>query len=60
VIARSNEIDERRTQLQRRALRLEYATIAWNVGETVFTIAEIPLSDVQTAQKGQTYVGELP
>jgi divalent metal cation (Fe/Co/Zn/Cd) transporter len=39
VIARSSEIDERRPKLQRRALRLEYATIAWNVGEAVFTIA---------------------
>jgi divalent metal cation (Fe/Co/Zn/Cd) transporter len=28
-----------RAALQRRALRLEYATIAWNVGEAVFTIA---------------------
>jgi len=28
-----------RGQLQRRALLLEYATIAWNVGEAVFTIA---------------------
>jgi divalent metal cation (Fe/Co/Zn/Cd) transporter len=28
-----------RAGLQRRALRLEYATIAWNVGEAVFTIA---------------------
>jgi divalent metal cation (Fe/Co/Zn/Cd) transporter len=28
-----------RPSLQRRALRLEYATIAWNVGEAVFTIA---------------------
>jgi divalent metal cation (Fe/Co/Zn/Cd) transporter len=27
-----------RAGLQRRALRLEYATIAWNVGEAVFTI----------------------
>jgi len=27
-----------RTRLQRRALRLEYATIAWNVGEAVLTI----------------------
>ena len=39
MIARSSEIDERRPKLQRRALRLEYATIAWNVGEAVFTIA---------------------
>jgi len=31
------ESDER-LRLQRRALRLEYATIAWNVGEAVFTI----------------------
>src|SRR5512141_1487608 len=28
-----------RTRLQRRAIRLEYATIAWNVGEAVFTVA---------------------
>jgi divalent metal cation (Fe/Co/Zn/Cd) transporter len=28
-----------RFELQRRALRLEYATIAWNVGEAVLTIA---------------------
>ncbi len=28
----------RRSTLQRRALRLEYATIAWNLGEAVFTI----------------------
>ena len=28
-----------RALLQRRALRLEYATIAWNVGEAVLTIA---------------------
>lgn len=28
-----------RASLQRRALRLEYATIAWNLGEAVFTIA---------------------
>lgn len=27
-----------RTRLQRRALRLEYATIAWNLGEAVLTI----------------------
>jgi divalent metal cation (Fe/Co/Zn/Cd) transporter len=27
-----------RVRLQRRALRLEYATIAWNLGEAVFTI----------------------
>jgi len=27
-----------RARLQRRALRLEYATIAWNLGEAVFTI----------------------
>jgi divalent metal cation (Fe/Co/Zn/Cd) transporter len=27
-----------RARLQRRALRLEFATIAWNVGEAVFTI----------------------
>jgi divalent metal cation (Fe/Co/Zn/Cd) transporter len=27
-----------RSRLQRRALRLEYATIAWNIGEAVFTI----------------------
>ncbi len=30
---------DRRAALQRRALRLEYATIAWNLGEAVFTIA---------------------
>lgn len=28
-----------RQDLRRRALRLEYATIAWNLGEAVFTIA---------------------
>lgn len=28
-----------RTALQRRALQLEYATIAWNVGEAVLTLA---------------------
>ncbi len=28
-----------RESLQRRALRLEYATIAWNIGEAVLTIA---------------------
>jgi divalent metal cation (Fe/Co/Zn/Cd) transporter len=28
-----------RSRLQRRALRLEYATIAWNVGEAVLTIS---------------------
>jgi len=28
-----------RASLQQRALRLEYATIAWNVGEAVFTVA---------------------
>jgi divalent metal cation (Fe/Co/Zn/Cd) transporter len=28
-----------RARLQRRALVLEYATIAWNIGEAVFTIA---------------------
>jgi hypothetical protein len=27
--------------LQRRALVLEYATIAWNIGEAVFTIAVV-------------------
>jgi divalent metal cation (Fe/Co/Zn/Cd) transporter len=27
-----------RTRLQRLAIRLEYATIAWNIGEAVFTI----------------------
>lgn len=27
-----------RVRLQRRAIRLEYATIAWNLGEAVFTI----------------------
>jgi divalent metal cation (Fe/Co/Zn/Cd) transporter len=32
-------LDERRTRLQRRALRLEYATIAWNLGEAVFTVS---------------------
>jgi divalent metal cation (Fe/Co/Zn/Cd) transporter len=31
-------VGDERTRLQRRALRLEYATIAWNVGEAVFTI----------------------
>ena len=31
--------DDTRSRLQRRALRLEYATIAWNAGEAVFTIA---------------------
>jgi len=30
--------DPERKALQRRALRLEYATIAWNLGEAVFTI----------------------
>ena len=30
---------EVRARLQRRALRLEYGTILWNVGEAVFTIA---------------------
>jgi divalent metal cation (Fe/Co/Zn/Cd) transporter len=30
--------DGERVRLQRRALRLEYATIAWNLGEAVFTI----------------------
>ncbi len=30
---------DRRAALQRRALRLEYATIAWNLGEAVLTIA---------------------
>ncbi len=29
---------EERHRLQRRAIRLEFATIAWNVGEAVFTI----------------------
>lgn len=29
---------EERIRLQRRAIRLEYATIAWNLGEAVFTI----------------------
>ena len=29
---------EARTRLQRVALRLEYATIAWNLGEAVFTV----------------------
>ncbi len=29
---------QERVRLQRRALRLEYATIAWNLGEAVFTI----------------------
>jgi len=29
----------RRVRLQRRALRLEYATIAWNLGEAVFTVS---------------------
>ena len=28
-----------RTRLQRLAIRLEYATIAWNLGEAVFTVA---------------------
>ncbi len=28
-----------RSRLQRRALRLEYATIAWNIGEAVLTIS---------------------
>jgi divalent metal cation (Fe/Co/Zn/Cd) transporter len=32
------EQPDQRTHLQRRALRLEYATIAWNVGEAVLTI----------------------
>ena len=30
--------DQARGRLQRRALRLEYATIAWNAGEAIFTI----------------------
>lgn len=30
--------DTQRSRLQRRGLALEYATIAWNVGEAVFTI----------------------
>lgn len=30
--------DEARGRLQHRALRLEYATIAWNAGEAIFTI----------------------
>ena len=30
---------EDRVRLQRRAIRLEYATIAWNLGEAVFTIS---------------------
>ncbi len=32
-------IDPVRSDLQRRALILEYATIAWNLGEAVFTIS---------------------
>jgi divalent metal cation (Fe/Co/Zn/Cd) transporter len=32
-------VEATRAQLQRRALLLEYATIAWNVGEAVFTIS---------------------
>jgi hypothetical protein len=35
--AMSAAADER-LRLQRRALRLEYATIAWNLGEAVLTI----------------------
>lgn len=31
--------DTERSRLQRRGLRLEYATIAWNVGEAVLTIS---------------------
>lgn len=34
-----NQIPPERSHLQRRALRLEYATIAWNIGEAVLTIA---------------------
>ncbi len=34
-----NQTSPDRSELQRRALRLEYATIAWNVGEAVLTIA---------------------
>ncbi len=36
--ARSAADSDARLRLQRRALRLEYATIAWNLGEAVFTI----------------------
>jgi divalent metal cation (Fe/Co/Zn/Cd) transporter len=36
--ARLASDSEERTRLQRRALRLEFSTIAWNVGEAVFTI----------------------
>ena len=34
-----NQTFSDRTKLQRRALRLEYATIGWNVGEAILTIA---------------------
>jgi divalent metal cation (Fe/Co/Zn/Cd) transporter len=35
----STSTSSARAALQRRALRLEYATIVWNLGEAVFTIA---------------------
>lgn len=34
-----NQTSPDRSELQRRALRMEYATIAWNVGEAFLTIA---------------------
>jgi len=34
-----NPSPDARPRLQRRALRLEYATIAWNLGEAVLTVA---------------------
>jgi divalent metal cation (Fe/Co/Zn/Cd) transporter len=37
--SRSSESGSNRDSLLQRALRLEYATIAWNVGEAVLTIA---------------------
>lgn len=36
--ARPTADSEERVRLQRRALRLEFATIAWNLGEAMFTI----------------------
>jgi divalent metal cation (Fe/Co/Zn/Cd) transporter len=37
VAVQSSPVD--RSALQRKALRLEYATIAWNIGEAVLTLA---------------------
>jgi len=40
MMARATErVDEEMTRLHRAALRLEYGTIGWNVGEAVLTIA---------------------